>query len=165
MSPLLHSILFGVTVIGILIGLIGTIVPILPGPLLIFISVFGYAFLNQWQEPQLWITLLLLFMTAITGTSDIWLPYLGAAKSSGSKRASIYGIIGGIAGMFVGFVPGSIIGYALGVLLGTYQKHGDWQKAFRASLIGVAGRGTAILVQLGGGLIVLYFFIKTVLQF
>lgn len=164
MPLFLQSILFGLTIVGILIGLIGIWVPILPGSLLIFLSVFGYAYMTQWQDPQLWVTILLLLTVIVTGTSEFWLPYFGAAKASGSKRASIYGIIGGVVGIFFGFIFGSILGYALGVLLGTYQKHRDLNKALRASLVGVAGQGTAMLVQFSGGVVVLYFFIKTVLQ-
>ncbi len=164
MPLFLQSILFGLTVAGIFLGLVGILVPLLPGPLLIFLSVLGYAYSTGWQEPQLWMTVGLLLLTAVTGSAEIWLPYFGAAKASGSRRASIYGFIGGIIGVFFGFIFGSIIGYAAGVLLGTYHKHQDLNKALKASMVGVAGQGTAMLVQFAGGATVLYFFVKTVLN-
>lgn len=164
MTPFFQSILLAATLLGIIIGLFGIIIPIMPGSLLVFLSIFGYAHLNQWQDPQLATTIALLAIVAVTGTSDIWLPYLGAAKASGSTRASIYGFVGGIIGMFFGFILGSVVGYAAGVLLGTYQKHGDWEKAFKASFVGVAGQGTAMLVQFAGGAVALYIFVNSVQQ-
>lgn len=164
MELFVQSLLFGLTVVGILVGLIGILVPVLPGPLLIFLSIFGYAYYTQWQDPQLWVTVVLLATVVVTGTSEWWLPYFGAAKVGESKRASVYGFVGGVVGMFFGFIFGSIAGYALGVLLGTYQKHGDMQKALKASVAGVAGQGTAMVVQFAGGATVLFFFVKTVLH-
>ena len=163
MPLFLEAILFGVTILGILVGLIGTVIPILPGPLLIFLSILGYAWTTGWQQPNVWVTVGLLALTAVTGSAEFWLPWFGASKASGSRRAAVYGFIGGVIGIFFGFIFGSILGYAAGVLLGTWQKHRDLNKALKASVTGVAGQGAAILVQLGGGIIVLALFVRAVL--
>ena len=158
----LEAFLLTLTIIAMIIGLIGTVVPILPGPLLIFLSVAGYAWATGWQEPTVLVTIGLLLLSAASGSAEFWLPYFGASKASGTRRAAIYGFIGGVIGMFLGFIIGSIIGYAAGVLLGTYQVHHDWDKAIKASLTGVAGRGAAMLVQLGGGILVIFLFVRAV---
>jgi uncharacterized protein YqgC (DUF456 family) len=155
-APLLHlyhSLLFGITVGLIVIGLLGTIVPILPGPLLILGAIVGYAWLNDFRSPTLpWLLLIGVIMAA-TGSADIWLPLLGANLTGISWWGTLYGIVGGIIGLFW-FPPfGSLLGYALGILLGAWQTHRDWPTALRASLGGLAGRGVAVVVQLGGGLV------------
>ena len=70
---------------------------------------------------------------------------LGAKVVGTSRRAMVYGIIGGIIGFFSPLnLIGAILGYALGVLLGQYQIHRDWRVAIKiTSLGGLAGIGVS----------------------
>lgn len=161
---LLHSLAFGVAVLFIVLGLIGTLLPILPGPLLIWVTVFSYAWFTDFQSPTAaWVALISAILL-VTGTADLWLPILGANVSGASRRATVYGVIGGLVGLIWMPPLGSLVGYALGVLLGAYHTYGDWQIALRASLGGLAGQGIAVLVKLGGGLTVLALFVYAVLS-
>jgi uncharacterized protein YqgC (DUF456 family) len=154
-----QSIGFGIAILFILIGLIGTILPILPGSLLIAVTIISYSFFNRWQTPSVLELTLMLTILLVAGTSNWWLPALGAKSAGGApKRAILYGTIGGIIGLFFGLFIGTIIGYALGVLLGCYQKYRDLNRAIKASLGSVAGQGVAALVELGAGILVLILF-------
>lgn len=173
MTLVVDAFLFGIAIALILLGVVGTIVPILPGTILIWLTILIYAILENFQAID-WISLsVLTFIALLTGTADLWLTILGSRKGGASALALIYGLIGGLIG-FVGFgflIPvlgnllGGIIGYATGILLGQYQKHGDWNQALRASLGGVFGWGVASIVQLSGGLLMLAIFIWQVLSF
>lgn len=170
MDMLLQTISFGISVLFILIGLVGVILPVLPGTLLVWLSVFffylveralGYAAI----DPVTFGVITVLALVA--GTSEIWLPLLGARQSGSSKRALVAGLLGGLIGTFALPIPlvGTIVGYAAGVLLGEYQKHGDWDKALRAGAGGLAGWGIATVLQLVTGFMILIIFIWQVVAF
>lgn len=170
---LLEAIAFGVAVAFMLIGLIGTVVPILPGTLLIWLTALAYAIVDGFQAID-WITFTFITIIAIiTGTADLWLSLLGAKTGGAAKRAMFLGVIGGILGFFllgavlpvIGNLFGSIIGYAIGVLLGQYHKFQDWNVALKASVGGVVGWGIATAVQIAGGVLMIIIFIWQVLSY
>lgn len=170
---LLDAIAFGVAVAFMLIGLIGTVIPILPGTLLIWLTALAYAIVDEFQAID-WITFTAITIIAIiTGTADIWLALFGAKTGGAAKRSMFLGVIGGILGFFllgavlpvIGNLFGGIIGYAIGVLLGQYQKFKDWNVALKASVGGVVGWGIATVVQIVGGVLMILIFIWQVLSY
>ncbi|MCO5182597.1 MAG: DUF456 domain-containing protein [Anaerolineae bacterium] len=164
MQVLLQSLGFGIAVAFIVLGLIGTIVPAIPGPFLIWFTMLIYAWLDGFEAitPATMIVLTVIFL--VIASADIWMAMLGAKVVGTSRRAMVYGIIGGIIGFFSPLnLIGAILGYALGVLLGQYQIHRDWRVAIKASLGGLAGIGVSAMVQLGGGIMMLIIFAWQVL--
>lgn len=141
------------------VGLIGTVVPILPGILLIWLTLLFYVLLHGMEAVGLAAFSVMTLIAVVAGSADLWLPLLGAKSTGASKRAMLLGFIGGVAGLFMGGPLGSIAGYALGVLLGQYHKLKDWDLALKASLGGLAGMGVAKAIQLGGGLLILIIFV------
>jgi uncharacterized protein YqgC (DUF456 family) len=172
MSVLVDAFVFGVAVALIVVGVVGTIIPILPGLFLIWLTVLGYAVREGFGAID-WITFIVVTLIALgAGTADIWLSALGAKTTGASRRAMFLGFIGSIIGLILGtFIPipifgnliGSVAGYATGLLLGQYHKHQNWRLAIKASLGGVAGWGVATLVQFGGGVLILILFVWQVL--
>ncbi len=172
MSVLIDAFVFGVAVALIVVGVVGTIIPILPGLFLIWLTVLGYAVLEGFAAID-WFTFIILTLIAlVAGTADIWLSALGAKTTGASRRAMFLGFIGSIIGLIFGTaipIPifgsliGSILGYAIGLLLGQYHKYQDWNTAIKASLGGVAGWGVATVVQFGGGVLILILFVWQVL--
>ena len=153
MFEFLQSFAFGITIVFLTIGIIGTIVPLIPGVFIIWLAIFGHAILTGFEfistGSLLWISLIAL----VTGTSDIWMSYLGAKKGGASKEALLYGTGGAILGTFLLPLLGTIVGYAAGLLYGEYKKHGDWETAKKAGLGGIAGWGIATAVQFIGGIL------------
>ncbi|MCA9922229.1 MAG: DUF456 domain-containing protein [Anaerolineales bacterium] len=153
MLELLQSFAFGLTVIFLIIGIIGTIVPLIPGIFIIWLAVLAHGLLTGFSFIStgsfLWISLIAL----VTGTSDIWMSYLGAKKGGASKEALLYGTGGAILGTFLLPLLGTIVGYAAGLLYGEYKKHGDWETAKKAGMGGIAGWGIATAVQFVGGIL------------
>lgn len=154
----MESITFGLVVGFIVLGLIGTVVPMIPGSLLIWVAVLIYVLVNGMASVGWLAFIIITLIVLVTGTADLWMPLLGAKKVGASTRAMVYGTIGAIIGTFFAPLLGTLIGYAGGILLGEYQVRGDWQEAFKASLGGLAGWGLATAVQLGGGILILIIF-------
>lgn len=161
---LLYALSFGIAVAFILIGVVGVVVPILPGMLLVWLTVAAYAWLTDFAVINYWIFALVTIFALITGTAGIWLPYLGAKKTGAAKRAIFLGIIGAIIGTFITPLIGTVIGYAVGIVIGELIKHRDLKKALKASVGGVAGWGIATLVELAGALTILVVFVVVVLS-
>lgn len=169
----LEALLFGLTVAFMLIGLVGIIIPVLPGIVLVWLAVLVYAVIEGFEAVG-WITFTVItLITLIAGTADIWLSFLGAKSTGASRRSLLLGAIGGILGFLflgavipiIGSLFGGVIGYALGILLGQYHKYRDWRLAARASLGGMAGWGLATAIQLGAALIIIIIFIWQVLTY
>ena len=159
MSLLVESITFGLIVAFIVLGIIGIIIPMIPGILLIWLAVLTYVWTNG-METIGWANFIIITLIAlVTGTSDFWMSLMGAKRGGASGRSFLFGAVGAIIGSFIFPLLGTIIGYAVGILLGEYQKRGDWNQALKASMGGVAGWGVATAVQLGGGLLILGIFI------
>lgn len=163
LTVLLQSLGFGLAVVFILVGLIGSLIPVLPGSILVWLTILVYTILDGWDAIT---PLLFIFVTVIsfiTGTANIWLSLLGAKTGGASGQSLLLGILGSIIGLFVFSLIGSIVGYALGIIVGEYLKHKDWNIALKASFGGIAGWGISTAIEAGGSLIILVLFVWRVL--
>lgn len=155
------------------VGMIGMVVPIIPGTILIWLGVLGYAIVENFQAIDPITLIIISLIGLITGTADIWLALLGARSGGASGLSIFYGMLGGILGFIVlgtvipiiGGLIGGVIGYALGILLGQYQKHKDWNLAIKASFGGIVGWGVATVVQIIGGIMMVAIFVWQVLSY
>ena len=162
----LSALGFGLAVAFILVGVVGTVVPILPGMLLVWFTVLVYAWRTGFEAVG-WPSLIFITIIAlVTGLSNVWLPLLGAQKTGAAKRALFLGVVGAVVGTFIIPIPilGTVIGYAIGVFLGEFIKVRDWRLALKASLGGVAGWGVSTIVEIVGALLILAIFVVQVLS-
>ena len=118
----------------LIVGLIGSVVPVLPGPPLSYVGLL----LLQWSgyggfsSGFLW---LWAAITVVVSIIDYFLPVLMTQQFGGSRSATIGSILGLIVGLF--FLPpiGMIIGPFLGALAGEIiHNRTDSAKAFRVAL-------------------------------
>ncbi len=125
----------------IILGLIGAILPILPGPLLIWLGALLWAWADGFQAVG-WPTLVVLgLLMVLAWGSDLILTTLGTRKAGASWKAVAGAIVGGIAGAIllsgvlpvIGTILGTILGALIGVLLAEYYDKRDWRQAYQAS--------------------------------
>ena len=135
----MNSFLLIISVILIITGLIGSFIPIIPGPIT---SWFGLFTLSQIQNfPNNNTLLITTFVIGITiFILDYFIPIIGSKYFGGSK----YGIIGTSIGLLIGLlspVPfGIIIGAFLGALIGEIlagKQLSEGIKPAMGSLIGI----------------------------
>ena len=162
----LNALGFGLAVAFILVGIVGIVVPILPGMLLVWFTILVYAWRTGFEAVGWPSFIFITIIALVTGLSNIWLPLLGAQKTGAAKRALFLGVIGAIAGTFIIPLPilGTVIGYAIGVFLGEFMKVRDWRLALKASVGGVAGWGVSTIVEIVGALLILAIFVVQVLS-
>jgi len=138
-----------VLIISLLImlgGLAGIVLPIIPSTPVIWAGVFLYAVCDGFESIS-W-SLLLIF--AILTIVSLALDYLGGvigAKKYGATRWGLIGsVIGGIAGFFMGGIIGLIFGPFFGAVL--------FELVFGKDLRGAFKSGVGTLVGFLGGVIV-----------
>ncbi len=146
----------------VLIGFIGSILPVIPGPPISWVGLL----LLKWTDyitdhgeaygNALWI---LLFFVILVTILDYVVPIMGTKKYGGSKRGVWGATIGVVVGLFFG-PPGIIIGPFLGAYIGeitTGKKERDALRAAWGSFVGfLLGVGMKLMVC---GTI-LFFFIR-----
>ena len=160
MPEIFSNLPLWIALAAMLLGLVGTVAPGLPGVPLIFLSALVYAYLNGFEEIGGWILALLGLFAVLALAADYVATSYGARRFGASWAGTLGGAIGGIVGTLVGLLFigvgaffGLIIGTVGGVFLGEYlrrqkqtpstvngesgetggSKRGDWQRASRAA--------------------------------
>jgi uncharacterized protein len=108
-------------VITSLVGVVGAVVPVMPGPLLILGASIGAGLLYQWDNVTISLVvsgMVLVMCFAIEQLSGIW----GAQKAGASHWGQIGSIVGLVLG-FVGLLPalpvgGPLVGLFFGPFIG-----------------------------------------------
>ena len=128
-----------IVILLLLIGLIGCIIPALPGPPISFSGLLLFHFFTSYnlEEDTLW--LLAAVVVAITFL-DYWLQVYGVKKFGGGKKAINGTILGLVLGLLL-FPPfGLIIGPFVGAFLGAkMEAKEDTNRAIEIALGALAG--------------------------
>ena len=95
----------------IVVGLIGTVLPALPGLPLMFGGMLVAAWTDGFNNVPSWVLVLLGLLTLLSLAIDFWATALGAKRVGASRSAIIGAMLGTLAGLFFG---------PLGLLLGPF---------------------------------------------
>jgi uncharacterized protein len=141
-----------VTLLAMLVGLVGSVLPGLPGVTLIFLSAAVYAFLTDFDFVGVPILLVLFLFAAIAFVADFFATSYGARRFGASNWGTVGGAVGGLVGALIGLLLagigslfGLIFGTIGGIFLGEYLRRrrqgpgeqspagGDWRRTTRAA--------------------------------
>ena len=139
--------------IGMAVGLIGTVVPVLPGLLLIWIAGLVYGFAAGFGTIGIVAIALMTMLLAVGMAMSYVLPKRAGERGGAAKSSIRLGMVGAVVGFFVIPVLGMPIGGALGVLLGEYNRLGQWSVAWAATRKVLAGFGLAVLAEFTTGVV------------
>jgi uncharacterized protein YqgC (DUF456 family) len=147
-------------IILIILGMIGSVTPAMPGPLLSFLGVLFLYFVKPNTVSH---TALIVFgsITAFLLILDYLVPILGAKFSGASKKGLLGALLGGLFGI-VFFPPiGIFLGAFLGALLGEMTSGKNPEQALKAGIGTLIGSVFSLILQVIFSLTVtVYFFIK-----
>jgi len=143
----------------LILGVIGSIIPFIPGPPLSFIGIL-IMYWNKYSENYFaypkWFIWVLGSLTAVITVTDYILPSIMTKTFGGSRAASIGSFLGLFAGLFIlppwGFVAGPFLGAFIGELIHDNTNSG---KAFKAAF----GAFTAFILGTGAKLFLSIFMI------
>jgi uncharacterized protein YqgC (DUF456 family) len=140
------------------IGLIGTVVPVLPGTTIIL----GAAVIHRialGAERSLGVSALLglLALTLLSYALDAGAAYLGARRFGASRSGILWGIIGGFVGLIFG-LPGLFLGPVLGAVAGELIAGKQLLKAGRAGWGAILGllAGTVAKIFIGLAMVAIF---------
>jgi uncharacterized protein YqgC (DUF456 family) len=111
------TIVIIITAVLMFTGLIGSVLPMIPGSPLILLGAFIYGWHTNF-EVITWGTLgILLFLVLLTQILDYLASILGAKKFGASRWGMVGAFLGGIIGLLFGGFLGILVGPFIGALL------------------------------------------------
>jgi uncharacterized protein len=145
--------LLTLTLVLMVVGLLGSVLPGLPGVTLIFLSALVYAIITDFRTLGVAILVVLFIFAAIAFVADFVATSYGARRFGASNWGTVGGAVGGIAGALIGLLflgIGSLFGLILGTIAGVFigeylrrERQGDqqetestqadWRRASRAA--------------------------------
>ena len=122
--------LWVVAVFLIAVGVIGTLVPILPGAVIVFLGMLLAAWLDGFARVGPLVLILLAVITTLVYVVDLVGGAFGAKTLGASRRATWGAVLGATLGMFFG-IAGILLGPFIGAVLGEYSVRRDLAGAGR----------------------------------
>lgn len=135
----------------ILVGLVGIVVPILPGSILVVAAVLGWAVHSG--AGAAWVVFAVATTIVVLGQVVKYVvPGRGLRSTGVPGRSIVIGGLLGIVGFFVVPVVGLVLGFVLGVYLAEMQRVGR-ESAWPSTVAAVRAVGLSILVELVAGML------------
>jgi uncharacterized protein YqgC (DUF456 family) len=138
--------------LGILVGVVGVVVPVLPGLLLCWLGVLGWAIFADAGMGR-WLVLGIVTVIALAGTAAKYAFPGARLKQAGVPNLSLFiGGVLGIVGFFVIPVVGLPLGFVLGIFLAEWMRQHQAGPAWRATRQALAAVGLAMIIELAAAI-------------
>lgn len=148
-SDLPLTLLVGVAVI---VGLVGVLVPVLPGLVLVWAAVLVWA--TEAQTPVAWAVLAVTSALFVTGSiAKYFLPGRSLTQAGVPRRSTLLGGALAVVGFFVVPVIGLPVGFVLGVYLAERARLGDHHRAVTSTGHALRAAGWTLAIELLTGLL------------
>lgn len=150
----MEIVLIGLGFLVLLTGLVGCILPVLPGPPISYVALILLWWVRDWHAESFgWPTMIILgLLTILVTILDFVVPAWGAKRYGASKSGVWLSILGMLIGMVL-FPPfGMLLGAFVGALAGELmigKKEGEAAKAAWGVFVGtMAGVGLKLAVSM-----------------
>lgn len=144
MSDTTLTFLFGALMV---LGLFGSLVPMIPDVSLQWLAALGYGLLVGWGPWGFWVFVGISVLALAGAVSEVWLGSAGARAGGASFWSIAAGFSLGVIG-FVFFTPiGGLVGLLLGTFLAEYWRVRDSKQAVKGTLGMGVGYGLSFLVK------------------
>ena len=152
-------VLIGLGIILMITGIIGCVLPFLPGPPLNYIGLLLLHFTERYQFSTEFLVFWAI-ITAIVYGLDLVIPVWGTKKFGGSK----YGIWGSVIGLLAGFFffppLGIIIGPFAGAVIGELFAGKDSGAALKSGFGSFVGFITGTVLKIAASGVMTWYFVK-----
>lgn len=156
------TIIAGVAMIG---GLFLSVLPFLPGPLMLWGISLVYAILTNFQNVTVLSMVVITILMIVATSKDIWMPIIGM-KTYGVSCSSAFGMmVGGLVGTFVIPIPilGTLFGAIAGAVLMELLNAGEMSRALRAGGVAFKAFILGMITEFGFNLLIVAVFFASVL--
>ncbi|MDZ7795434.1 MAG: DUF456 domain-containing protein [Spirochaetia bacterium] len=148
----------------VMAGLIGCIVPVIPGPPVAYLALLLVSWAGGWNVYALWVLIVMAAAAVGAAVLDSILPIVTSRRSGAGKA----GIWGSVLGMLVGtvFFPpfGTVIGAFLGALAGELLVMRKGGNPMKAALGVFTGTMLAAVVKLSVSGVAAVLFVRGLIQ-
>ena len=124
----LHTLWYVIAAVLIVVGIVGTVLPVLPGVPIVFGGMLLAAWADHFAHVGTFTLVVLGVLTALALIVDFVAGMLGAKRVGASRYAVIGAMLGTLIGVFLG-LPGLLLGPFVGALLGELVAGGTLRKA------------------------------------
>jgi uncharacterized protein YqgC (DUF456 family) len=142
-------LLWVLAAVMVVVGVIGVVMPALPGHMLIFAGLLVGAWAEGFTRVGVWTMVVLGLIALASYGVDFAAVALGAQRLGASPRAMTGAALGTLAGLFFG-LPGVIVGPFVGAVIGELTTNRNIAKAGKAGFAAWIGFaiGTAVKVAM-----------------
>jgi len=150
--------------IFMVIGILGALLPVLPGPLTSWIGFLILYFVEGLTVSHIFLVVTFLIALTIT-VLDYIIPVAGTKRFGGSKAGMIGTSIGLVIGIIAPIPFGVILGPFIGALLGELTQKSDMNRALKSAVGSFIGFITSTFLKFIVALIYLGYFIIMVIDY
>ncbi len=150
--------------LAIAVGLVGIVVPVLPGGLLVLTAIAVWAVVER--SAVAWVTLAIaaaLFVAAAV-IKYTW-PARRMREAQVGRTSMVAGAVLGIVGFFALPVLGLVVGFVLGVFLAELAQRRDGRRAWASTVHALRGVALSVGVEFAGALLATMAWAVAVLAF
>jgi uncharacterized protein len=137
--------------LAIAVGLVGILVPVLPGMLLVYGAILVWAVVEHSLASWVTLGIVTVVVGATTAIKYMW-PVRRMRAAEVATSTLLAGGVLGIVGFFVIPVVGLMIGFVLGVFLAELLRRKDYRRAWASTVHAVKGVALSMGVELAGAL-------------
>ena len=144
-----------ITLVGVAmaVGLVGTIVPIVPGLALVWAGALGFGIAEGFDGPGAVLFGIFTVVGLLGEIAGVALPKRAAGEAGAGRWSLLLGVAVALVGFFFVPVVGLPLGGALGIYVGEHLRTRDHHVAWRATIATLKGFGLASLAQFGAGFV------------
>jgi uncharacterized protein YqgC (DUF456 family) len=143
-----------------LIGFVGCILPVIPGPPVSYAALIILSLAKQWEPFTITFLIIMGALMIAVSVVDYVFPAIGAKRYGASKAGVWFSIIGMLVGIF--FIPpwGMFIGAFAGAIVGELLVGKGGKKALKAGWGVFVGNMVSIGFKLAYSGVVIFFYVK-----
>jgi uncharacterized protein len=157
-------VLWVIAILLVVAGVIGVILPALPGTVLIMAGLVLAAWVDGFTRVGPWTLVVIGVIGAASYLVDFAAAALGARKLGASPRAMVGAGLGTILGLFLG-LPGIIIGPFIGAVIGELTVNRNLTQAGKAGVAAWIGFAIGTAVKVGMVFLMLAIFLGAMFVF
>ena len=146
----------------ILLGLAGTVLPLLPGTLLVWSGVLLGAWIDDFTRVGVSTVVIISILAALAWALDFVAGLMGAKRAGASRLALVGAAVGTVVGIFMGLV-GVLFMPLVGAAVGEYWAQRDQQRAAKVAfatwvglMLGMVAKVVLSFVMVGIFLVALW---------
>ncbi len=148
-------LLWALVVALIVVGIAGTVLPALPGSILVFGGIVLAAWIDDFARIPAWLLAVFAALTAAAWAVDYFAAMAGAKRAGASKLALLGALLGTVAGIVTG-LWGLLFMPLVGAAIGEYAAQRDLRRAGKVGLatwlgllLGTAAKVAIVFAMVG----------------